>query len=1266
MKFFHFKKVFMASLVVFSGFLFAQEPTHPQYVKQKGVGESFPSLYNNWQAGQPYSALQADDEEFFISRVKPKARFNNTQTQVNTAMDPARRFLFWCPAGQNGSGDNHWNALPTYLYDSEAFNMWSYVDHFGNWTAELIRMPGAFADICHKNGVTTSVVSAIPWAANITGTDDSGGKDLQALINGGGDKLLKFLRYYGVDGIGFNSEFNFSTSTMTNSFRNLLKDAASKRNTANWPTYSAVWYNLMTTSGRVASGTDGSGGYLGNGTSGWFHSGSEVTNHFFLNYPWYQGYPSNATTYLTNSENTANSFSRSTYDVYAGINMQGANQVWLQQLVNSKISMGVWGAHNMNMLFERRNTNGAAPEIQQTTYMTSSEQFFTGGTQNPVNAPAVSPKFGASPEFCGISKLVTARSSLQGNIGTEPFVTYFNLGNGKFFNFQGQTTFPKEWYNIGMQDYLPTWRWWITNTFMGREAANVPTGIKATFTWNDAWFGGSSLQITGTLSGDAFLHLFKTKYALQNGDKLKIRYKILSGDAQINWACSAEGTESTPVIASIMEKGAGSSNLNKWLEKEIIIGNGINNLNLDSKTLAMMALKITDATDLKVLVGEVSLTRTPAVTPAAPIIKKTVSLAYSHKGADFKIIYKMAGGTGNIADPVYNSDVNTWYYKIYSQQENEQPILCTTTTSWAAYVVGAPINTSGTQRVRYGVSAVSLDGNTESGITWSAYTDLPAVTIDETILIDKPVIKANENFTVKYADPFHTEATKWEILSQTDGQVKAQQSGGTGITTQLADVGIYDVKVTYNSNEKVMKGLVQISGPEVGALPQIYSLKANDSETTIEVEKLTNVNYTYTGRNADGYVSRGLRLPEQPFRIPVNLLGLTDKSTSFSLSFWFRSEPIPPGVSTQMLNIRDVNAGWPANNWGFVWNNINPDGTLLFNVKNSITGSGHGTEDGTIVIADPTFKFEANVWTHLAYVFAWSGGSLEIKLYVNGKLLATVPSSSAIYALNTTKNSLMIGGTAAGRGGLNGVIDEVQFYKKALTAEEVKNSMKHFEQSNLPADLIGYFDFESAPNDNGTLQSTGTDTSIWGETSEQRPKPGGKEGETEFFPKASVFAPGAPFISGTVFKIETLPTWKLTDATVTSTSGNGTAGTASVNYATNGQYSATLTLTNGWGSDTKTFNYVIVKTGTSLKQTKANILSVYPNPFINEVHVQFAEGGAYTVEVVNINGQTLYSRAVNVQSGEFVKIGVKAPKGNYLVYIRENGKAVQAVKIIKK
>ena len=142
---------------------FAQtEPTHTNYVELGSDSKAWYQAYNSWQAGTPlYNGTEdAENENFFISRVKPRDRFVYTNTQVKESLNPARKLLWWCPIGVSS-----WNAVPSYFFNSEVFSMWSYVDIYGNWTAPMVQVPGAFLDICHKNGVAASPVAAIAWAA---------------------------------------------------------------------------------------------------------------------------------------------------------------------------------------------------------------------------------------------------------------------------------------------------------------------------------------------------------------------------------------------------------------------------------------------------------------------------------------------------------------------------------------------------------------------------------------------------------------------------------------------------------------------------------------------------------------------------------------------------------------------------------------------------------------------------------------------------------------------------------------------------------------------------------------------------------------------------------------------------------------------------------------------------------------------------------------------------------------------------------------------
>ena len=1210
------------------------------YVNESSKSVPFYEAYSNWQPGTPlFSDTAAEDEEFFISRVKPKERFINSATQVDPEMTPDRKLIWWCPIGTADGGG--WKSLPSYFFDSEVFSMWSYVDIYGNWTAPMIRMAGAFTDICHKNGVRTSTLASVPWASTVTATDGGHGQTMKAMIDGGADKLLKFLRYYGIDGIGYNSEFSIGSGLSADGLKTLLSQCFAKREAAKWPYFTNAWYSLMTSGGTV-----GGGDALSSSNQDWFHwNGNPTSDAYFMNYNW-------GASGLSTSQSTAKSFAgRSSYDVYGGMDFQGRSVADWVALKNAEISV----AHNMNMIFEGRGELGSSPLTKQKTYQLISENVFTGSTYNPVNDLKIQNILRHSTtatDFHGFSKFITARSVLASDdLAAEPFVTYFNLGNGTFFNVKGETTFKNEWYNIGMQDYLPTWRWWFTANFMGRDVTDVPSkGLKAEFTWDDAWFGGSCLSIAGQTDRE-YLHLFKTQYSLKSGDVLTIRYKVVSGTGSVAVACSAEGKEGTEVSATV---GNNITSSKEWVAKTIKVGTLPGTLRLNKETLAMLGLRFEKTSaDFKVLIGEISLTRSDALTPNQPIITNQKLLAANYKGLDFKVFFKMKDrDAAHPEDPIYNEDVNTWYYKIYIQQEGGEPVMCT------AYVVSAPFDVNGDKKVKLGVSAVALDGKSESEIAWTGWLDTPDNSTVEGIEIDKPVIKSGETFAIKYIDPTHTPADKWEILDAQTGVVVKDFPSSVSLETALSEIGIYDLRITSGENIELHQALIQISSEEVGAMPEIKTLTANDSDSPISIEKGDKVTYKYIGRNADGYVSRGLRLNEIAFGVPADQLNFNSQSP-FTIAFWFK-----PAVfnhisdGTHLLNIRAAEDRWPDSDWGWLWTHIQAsDNKLSFNLKKKESGAGSETK----IIAED-FTFVPNQWYHLAVVVDYQNGR-NVSLYVNGKL---INSGGGITNVKDWKNSytIMVGGIAANRAGFDGYLDEFQLYNKGLTAEEVKKSMEH--QTVIPESLIGYWDFETELKENNEILSTGSNKTLKGYMTEIKTV---SQGVNQYVPVDITYGTGAPFISGSIFKVETKPSWKLEEAQIQGDiTGTGEAGSVVAAYPSEGEFNAILTLENGWGSVSKTYRSVTVTDGgVGFADNELEIAyNAYPNPFVDELNIRFANEGTYAIEVFDAAGKMIDAKETTVADGENIHLSVNGAAGIYFINIKQDTKILKALKVIKK
>ena len=165
-------------------------PTHAPYVEllptkeisiaggdKKTVYLDFYDYFESWEPGVPLS----EDENFYIARVPMKKRFVNTATQVDPTMTQDRKF-----------------------------SMWSYVDSQGGWSLPWVRVPGAYSDVTHRNGVANSggLIFFDSWGGD--NTSPTANVNMLVKKEGGKfkyvEKFVKFLRYYGLDGVGINPE----------------------------------------------------------------------------------------------------------------------------------------------------------------------------------------------------------------------------------------------------------------------------------------------------------------------------------------------------------------------------------------------------------------------------------------------------------------------------------------------------------------------------------------------------------------------------------------------------------------------------------------------------------------------------------------------------------------------------------------------------------------------------------------------------------------------------------------------------------------------------------------------------------------------------------------------------------------------------------------------------------------------------------------------------------------------------------------------------
>lgn len=1214
--------------------------------------ENFHTLIQGWTPGNQVTA----DDNFYISRVKPRARFRNEATQVRLDLNAKndKKLIAWIPVN-----NSDFNALPNGVFDSEVFSMWSYVTHWGNWTSPLGRIPAAFLDVAHKNGVGVSGVASIPNAS----LSASWAACLKGLASLDVDKTSKFLQYYGIDGLGYNSEF-YGGGPYVKGVRTFHAALVKKMLPVN-PIFENFWYDGTNDYGQVSFD-----GGLGNHNKETFGDSKNVRTSLFFNYNWNRGQ-------LAPSVEFAEKLGRDPLDLYCGVNMQGGQPggtSW-PLLVDQRVSIGLWGAHSQNMFWESRSELGSSDDKKQFAYLRRTECYFGGGNRNPVITPSVKSMHqytAYNPQWHGMAAFMTARSPLSWDLAEEPFITYFNLGNGKFFNLNGERKVSSPWYNVGMQDYLPTWHFWFADKLLGRTAADVPaTGLDAQFVWDDAYFGGSTLKISGTTANE-YLHLFKTKYALKKGDVITVRYKLNEGATDLDLVLSAEGSESTGVAYNLC-KADRVADVNEWVKQTFTVGS-----DFDGKTLALVALNFKNAKNAEVLLGEFSIVRGNYATPAAPVIDaaNTKMLYNSKAGMDAKIIFNMPNNKA-AGEPCYNLDVKTSHFRLYAQEEGKEPMLMGTTTSWAGLYYSIP-TTKANAKVRLGVSAVALDHKTESEIAWSGYMAPATYVYNDDIQSSKTTIKPNEEFTLGYIDPEHP-AAKWEIVK--DGKV-VKSGDGNSWTTSLADLGSYDLKVTGNEygedgtakqTTRTFSSYIQITSVGTGALPEIYSLTANGSEEEVSLKVGENVKMAYTGRAADGSGSQGIDLKEIRFGVPAADLGLVGKK-SFSISFWLKINSLKEGKSATLFNVYNKQDGWPKTDWGWNWSQISPDGSF-----EGITFRGtDATSNKELQYKYGKTKFPVGNWVHVTMSFDYNtAGQLRADMFLDG-VKQTVTEWKRLQGGNpvfgpatyeptyqddvysiTNGMYLCIGGPLHDRYGLDGIIDNVVVWDKAVTEAEAKVAMGDLNANNLPAGVMAFWDFEKKATDN-YFTSAGTKAVNGGM---QDMVAGGGEGQATLQFVEPTYIAGSPFVSGETYKVETKPSWTSKNATFADIAGNGEAGSANVSFRTGGDYDVTLTLSNALGKAEKTFSVIKVAYPTGVDAVEGTEMKAYTVG--EDAVVEFAEAGAYEVSVYTTAGEQVARKAAQLNAGNVVNVHL-AKAGIYVLNVKKDGKTVRTVKLIRK
>ena len=479
----------------------------PFFLKAQIVGDAPPFVLSvnqllNWTSNGSTASSSN------VASVPLATRFEQANTQFNTTLSNNMRVIY-APDGMNNFGNYNGEQSQFNLYN---VTHWQYIDKliwFGGTADQTVLIPSApWVNAAHRNGVKVyGNVFFAPTAFG--GNDNTIANFLQRDGNGNfiaAQRLVEIANYYGFDGWFVNQE----TGTNSTNGQNML--AFLKQLESALPAdKDLIWYDAMLTSGSVSWQNQ-----LNNNNRVFLQDGNTRTSDgMFINFFWNNSGGPNT------SRTTAGNIGRSEFDVFTGVDLwptrsqgpfENDGNSWMGDMHDSNGPVTSVAFFVPDVIFRNdRYSNFRTDASQFNQFYSFEKLFFAGQDRNP----AIEDGSG----FKGLSNWVPAASVIT----SLPFETEFNTGHGQSKFSNGSVSSTADWHNMDEQDILPTWQF----AFEGNS------NLSGQFIFNDAFNGGSSVEISGSLAagGSTTMKLYKTRLEVTNGSELELVYKSGSSGA---------------------------------------------------------------------------------------------------------------------------------------------------------------------------------------------------------------------------------------------------------------------------------------------------------------------------------------------------------------------------------------------------------------------------------------------------------------------------------------------------------------------------------------------------------------------------------------------------------------------------------------------------------------------------------------------------------------------------------------------------------------
>lgn len=658
-------------------------------------GRKYPTM-------EEFAAFGVDPIElnFVRSHVRPQSILLDHSKDINQDVTAGRPLWMNVPLGIGKTQGGYPNTNP----GDDTFTGWNYTRIFGSWNNGLFHAPAVLTDAGHKHG--TDVYSGIKFFDTTGGRGEGASYWMKVLATKdasgyGGYKyvepLINALMYFGQDGINYNWEDAGYTNADVVGFHQACYKLAKERGFHNFH------IGIYTSASQLTASN----------TIGLYGKNGVKTADAFLNYS--GGDFAGTAMQSVNTalqQNIEDKDAPSLDGVYQGTWIVTMARKWSNLVANAqakKIGIVLWGEHNESRLHSYNQGNDAIDYADN--YQKLQERFFSGGYRNPATRPVATnyadwmnadQSQDGLRTFQGLAEYVPERTALQGNL---PFTTFFNTGSGQRYNYKGKKT-AGPWYNLGTQDYQPTYRWLVYD--MGtNEAIKDGNGVPE-YTIADAYTGGTCLRLTNTQAVD--IQLYRCALTCSAGNPTAtIALKRFAGapTGTVSVIVKKQGNDEWVETAFANVKG------NTWEEQTVAL-NGI----AQGDVIEYIGLR-TSGNTKGLLVGKLSLNDEVTASPAAVKnlivdVKEETQVSLS-----VKLAWDVEAEAQDRAeyDLLFNDEANIDHFEVlYKNGVDGRVSEISRTTTWSSYVGNIPLEAEEDPYI--GVRSASVDGKTYSDVVW--------------------------------------------------------------------------------------------------------------------------------------------------------------------------------------------------------------------------------------------------------------------------------------------------------------------------------------------------------------------------------------------------------------------------------------------------------------------------------------------------------------------------------------------------------------------